>query len=107
MGNQKGYMRNYDSLKWNGKVSRKWKLKLLGRKKSKKAIKEENRMFTLFPIGFPSCHVCGCSYLFYFGHNVEYPEIWNEYKCRRCKTIVAYEDNCPLTFVLLEEEEAV
>ena len=101
----KKYIQNFNSLKWGDKVSRKWKLRLIGRKANKKTIKKQNEEFIKNPFMMPDCHVCGCSDIASFFHHVEYPEVWHEYKCLRCKTLVAYEDNSPLRFVLLKETE--
>lgn len=100
----KKYIQNFNSLKCGGKVSRKWKIRLIGRKANKKTIRNQNEEFIKNPFMMPDCHVCGCSDHSSDYHYVGYPEVWNDYRCLRCKTLIAYEDNSPLRFVLLEQK---
>lgn len=84
------------------KLPRKLKLKLLGRVPSKRKINEFKKYWTSEQ-GFPLCHKCGCGATKHWNHRVPYPEVWIDYKCARCGTLVAYQDNSPLRFVIEEE----
>jgi len=41
------------------------------------------------------CFVCGSDDLRRIDRKVAYPEIWIEYRCKKCRTIVGSEDNGP------------
>lgn len=82
------------------KLPRKLKLSILGRKKSKKEIKQMIKDFKSGKIIEPYCHNCGCESCSMNNHEVEYPEVWIEWNCLRCGTEICYQDNSPITFTL-------
>jgi len=87
-----------------GKLSRKFKKILLGRKLSKKRIREKVLAFEV--VGHQKhiyegtitnhpffCPWCGCEATRRTGNMVAYPELWEKIYCLRCGELVSEADN--------------
>lgn len=98
----------YENISRGWKVSRKDKLAWIGRKLNKSRIRRRlinakkevkvNDEKSLESLNF--CYKCGCHSTYAIDHEVGYPEIWVEYFCLRCHTLVMYADNSPYTSML-------
>lgn len=96
--------RTYQALINGERIPRKEKLAWLGRKLSKKKIKEkverwrkkseEKKQYSYF------CPNCGCGSAYLHDHEVEYPERYIDEYCLRCHTKIAWTDNSPWDFAL-------
>lgn len=89
----------FRALEHSDRIPRKKKLAILGRKPSKKKIKETIKQYTLEEFG-TICPKCTGMASYFISHPVEYPEIWREQFCLRDHTLMAYADNCEWTRVL-------
>lgn len=92
------------AIRFNDKIPRKVKKKLLGKKLSKKEIKSklnlisssDKTVFEMLESGEIEslfCPKCGCEESYTINYAVEYPEVWNEEFCSRCRNKVGMQDN--------------
>ncbi|PSA91516.1 hypothetical protein C6370_18470 [Bacillus atrophaeus] len=89
---EKDYLAIYENC---GKPSRAAKKRVLGKKPSKKALKQriknltyQNEMISDF-----FCPNCGCEAIKSSGPMAEWPEVWDESYCVRCGKLVSGFDN--------------
>ena len=107
----KGICRCYRKNLNDDKLSRKCKKLILGKKLSKKQIREmvirfdvlhhqkhiyEQTVSTIEPF----CPWCGCTETRSTGNMVEYPELWERVYCLRCGKLVEEADNSTYQHVL-------
>lgn len=103
------------SLMYGNKLPRKVKKHVLGKRmsnaalnrllKTVKVIKSAKTMYespVILPYLF--CPHCGCTLSVGSGNKTEYPEHWEDFKCGRCRKIVAYIDNSPFIHALEHPE---
>jgi transcription initiation factor IIE alpha subunit len=101
----------YIAMQNEEKIPRKIKKHLIGKRVSKKKLKEMLRMVkiistaktmyenpNIFPYEF--CPHCGCTHSRGTGNMTEYPEHWERFHCVRCGELVAYIDNSPYVHAL-------
>ena len=93
------------------KLSRKCKKLILGKKLSKKQIREAVNRFNVLhhqkhiyeptvTTGQLFCPWCGCTETRSSGNMVEYPELWEKIYCLRCSKLVEEADNSTYQHVL-------
>lgn len=96
--------RTYQALVDKERIPRKHKLAWLGRRLSKKQIREKIERWRSRPEDEQNhsyfCPNCGCGSGYLHDHEVEYPEIWKDEYCLRCHTKIAWTDNSPWRFAL-------
>lgn len=89
---------------YRGKLPRKAKKFILGRKLNKKSLKklldsveiiyhEDSSSNEVLP--YPFCPKCSCAETRFIDHGVPYPEIWVDIFCARCNHLVCTSDNSP------------
>ena len=80
-----------------GKLPRKIKKFMIGKKVSKSQLKNIIKSYKTGDATF--CPECGCSAARFYDHGVPYPEVWADFICLRCGYIVATADNSEMTYV--------
>jgi len=82
------------------KLPRKKKKALLGKRLGKQNIgnRIENWIKGVDRIDF--CPKCGCPFMYSTGNMAEYPEVWENFYCLRCRAMVGAADNSPFQHVL-------
>lgn len=117
MRQNKGWSKAWNKL-WNADynysvLSRKEKLKILGRKWSKGKIRKELKKLKVYIQPYPHtswcpdlfCPECGCKETRSTGNMAPYPELYEYVYCLRCGYAVAYADNSPTIFFFEEDPE--
>ena len=90
------------ALQRGDKLPRKIKKIFLGKKVSGSKLR---RMIAGYIIGDDwFCPECGCMHFRYRNHGVEYPEVWIDTLCARCRYTLATADNSEMTYVLDEPD---
>jgi len=106
--------KNFNSFDYSpeGKLPRKLKKIILGKKLNNKKLKEliqsvtmirdkkTNDIIDIKPYLF--CPNCGCTETRFIDHGVPYPEVWNEDRCLRCDAWVGGCDNSRYYHILEE-----
>lgn len=98
-------------IKYGGKIPRKLKKTILEEKISISQLKRQIKAISIIkicktmyetPIISPKlfCPYCGETKYVGGGNMTCYPEHWEEFKCIRCRKVVAYIDNSPFTHIL-------
>lgn len=95
----------YENLIAGEKISRKDKLFFFGRRMKKRDLQKKNDQLkeSVLEVGhnyFTHCHKCGCEVTYTIDHEAPCPEMWIEYFCLRCHSLIAYVDNSPLILML-------
>lgn len=99
------YRKVNQAIRYNERLPRKIKKATLGLKMSRKKIKQYYNGAILFYHGTTEitelsvnliCPKCGCSWMNFIDHQVEYPEIWMTQYCARCHFKLTEADNSPV-----------
>lgn len=94
----------YTTLEYGGKLPRRIKKQILGKKLNRRKLKAllasvkldrntEGSVIGILPYMF--CPNCGCESFHTIDHHAKWPEIWIEDYCRRCNHFVGGADNSP------------
>ncbi|MCL6443415.1 MAG: hypothetical protein K6T83_08165 [Alicyclobacillus sp.] len=96
---KRGQIQNWN-LRW--RVSRKTKLYFIGRKMSRKALRERLSAVVITDNGLSDvfCPRCGCDAVHVSSNMAPWPEVWYVEHCGRCGYKVATQDNGPWRHVL-------